>query len=127
MIINQGFPQQQGDPAGTPLLDENGYLSLPWQQFFVSLWARTGGALGAQRVGAGTASIPITANTSPFVFKPPSSGSLFVSGGGVSSMTISRGGKTIAVGQFYGSLYMAETDTVNITYVRLPQITFFPI
>lgn len=41
MTVTQGFPT-----TGTQFVDENGNLSIPWYQFFVSLWNRTGSGTG---------------------------------------------------------------------------------
>jgi hypothetical protein len=41
MTITQGFPT-----ASTQVIDENGNLTMPWYQFFVNLWNRTGSSVG---------------------------------------------------------------------------------
>jgi len=42
-VVATGYQNYQGFPQGnTPLVDENGQLTLTWAKFFISLWQRAG-------------------------------------------------------------------------------------
>lgn len=116
----QGFPT-----ADAPLTDANGNLSLVWYRFFISLFARTGGATGVTS-NANSAPTVITPHNSPLTFNPSVAGSLIVSGGGVTAMTIHRGSQSVAAGKFYGAIPLATTDSVVISFMNPPKLTFFP-
>lgn len=49
MNLNQGFPQ-----STLQLVDANGNIKQPWLQFLITLWNRTGGAVGTSTGDAET-------------------------------------------------------------------------
>ena len=69
-------------------------------------------------------SVPVSA--SPFTYVAGSAGNLAVSGGTVSSITLTRANTTTPTGVTAGLIPMANRDTVTITYSGLPTVTFIP-
>lgn len=69
----------------------------------------------------------ITLGASPFLFSPGFDGFTIVSGGTVSSITLSRdGGATaFATGMTTGVFPLSLADSLLITYTVLPTVTFF--
>lgn len=129
-----GFPSSPcTDPA-------SGEVTPAWRRFFTVLWQRTG-EVRAPAIGLAIDTIntqlqtllalgsrtpvTVTPTASPFSYTPTSRGTLFVSGGGVEAMTITRGTTTAPVGGFYGGVSMSSSDTLTITYSAAPQLTFF--
>jgi len=105
-----------------PMIGPGGVVTHTWRYFFQQVLTRAGGASGND-FGA-PASVSLT--SSPFVFTAPSGGALFLSGGGISALTIARGGVGFPTGSFYGAFPMAQGDTMTIRYVRAPAAVFIP-
>lgn len=102
-------------PYGTPLL-ERGAISQGWYTYL---------SQSGQGVPAGPESA-VTPTGSPFAYKASQAGSLLVSGGTVSSVTLNRSGANLATGQTSGMFALAAHDTVTITYSAKPTLTFVP-
>jgi hypothetical protein len=122
-----GFPTSPcTDPA-------TGEVTPMWRRFLQVLWQRTGEttapAIGVSsdainQLGRKTPTVVIPTG-SPFRYTPSTRGTLFVAGGGVEALTITRGTTTAAVGGFYGGMPMSSSDTATITYLTAPQLVFF--
>lgn len=72
---------------------------------------------------------PVIVGTSPFAYEAKEPGNLFISGGTVSSITLTRGPDTIIVAPSTVNPRMipvAIEDIVTITYTVLPTIKFIP-
>lgn len=110
-----------------PFVDDDFRITIPWHRLLAMLWRRTGNASGSVSGGDQIETI-LTPSSSPFIFNPNISGTLLVSGGGVTSMTIKRGSTGVArtVGQYYCGHRMSSSDTITITYMALPSISFYP-
>jgi hypothetical protein len=83
----------------------------------------------ATAFGSGLSSEGIGVGASPFSYSPPASGSVLVSGGTVTGMTLRRGlGLTYPVGVIAGSIRVSQYDTLTVTYTPLlpPAMVFFP-
>lgn len=68
---------------------------------------------------------PVTVGASPFVYTAYTIGDLWVAGGTVSAVTLTRGGVslTVATNRF---IPVAANDQVTVTYSVLPTVTFVP-
>lgn len=105
-----GFPS-----LASPLVNpQTGVMASTWIQFFQS-WLNPPPAIES-----------ITASGSPFSYTASMDGSLFISGGTVSDITITRGTITFTTGLISGILPMSKGDIVTITYTVVPLINFIP-
>jgi hypothetical protein len=114
----------QGFPSPTvPIVDPaTGTLTPIWLRFLLAIFQRTGGASGSS---AGSP-LTVTPTASPFAYAAPSSGSLLISGGGVSNLQFSRDGTHwFSTGSFYGSFEMSQNDLVEIAYPGSPPTVIF--
>ena len=68
----------------------------------------------------------VTLGGSPADYTANSSGSLAVSGGTVSSITLTRGLVTVPTGVVAGLIPMEIGDVVSITYAVAPTVNFLP-
>lgn len=71
----------------------------------------------------------IIVGTSPFEFQSAEPGNIFISGGTVTGITLTRGGDTITVFPSTANPRMvpvAVADIVEVTYSVLPTIKFIP-
>lgn len=68
----------------------------------------------------------ITVGVSPFVYTAPFSGSVAITGGTVSNISIIRQGVTIATGMIAGLIPISRTDQVQVTYTGAPIMNFLP-
>lgn len=108
------------NPVVTP---GTGVCTIPWFLFFQKLWERTGGGTG----GNFAPGQQIALTSTPFVFAPTSSGTVFASGGGIYQMLVSRqGGPQYPVGGFYGATPLKVGDTLTLRFVGTPELIFFP-
>jgi len=98
-----------------PILDGSGQMSQPWFGYLSQL----GGVPGPIR--------PVTVVESPFTYKAPYNGSLAISGGTVSAVTISRARvSNVPLGLTSGCVAVAANDLVTIVYSAVPTINFIP-
>lgn len=82
----------------------------------------------AQLAGAPGPILAVTPGPNPFAFKAPSNGTLSITGGTVSSITLARARVSgVNVGFTSGSVAVAENDVVTITYSVAPTINFIPL
>ncbi len=122
MNLNQGFPSLSSkfvDP-------ETGFLTEFAYQFLLSLWNRTGAAVGS---GSGGPAKMLSVGASPFIYIAPQNGALIVSGQGVSALDFSRDGARTwySLGSFYGSVGMLKGDQIRVTYPGAPpSVEFVP-
>lgn len=88
-----------------------GFFSYPWLTFF-------------QRLASQPSAIsPVTVGASPFSYTAGASGFLNISGGTVSSTTLTRAGTTITADT---PVPVANNDVVTITYSVKPTVSFIP-
>jgi hypothetical protein len=118
-----------GFPAA-PLTDDTGQPTPAWRAFFRVLWARTG-QVGAPAIGAAGATLlpsaTLTPTASPYSYTAKTAGTLYVAGGGVTSMTITRGsGTAFPVGAFYGGKRLCAGDVLTVSYSHIPTLHFLP-
>lgn len=92
----------------------DGRVTTPWQRFFNAL------------VSAAAPIQTVTLAGSPFAFRAGSAGSLAVSGGTVSSITLTRGTTTTASLGTSGTFPVSNGDVVTITYAVDPTVSFIP-
>ena len=87
-------------------------------------------AFASEMIFAGeTSGAPIQAVTpgaSPYTYTAPQYGTLAVSGGTVTAITLTRAGITAAIGILAGLVPVATGDKVTITYTVAPTINFIP-
>jgi hypothetical protein len=71
--------------------------------------------------------ITVSVGASPFAYTVPTYGNIIVSGGTVSSITITRpGGAQVSVGATAGMFAVQAGDVITTTYSVAPTITFIP-
>lgn len=102
-------------PALSATDPKTGKLASVWYQFFT-------------RLAQLTAESPMTAvtpGTSPYTYKAGTIGNLFITGGTVSSIVLTRSAVSITC-QENQFIPMAAGDTVEITYSVVPTVTFVP-
>lgn len=69
---------------------------------------------------------PVAPTGSPFSYTASESGSLHITGGAVSAVTLARASVTLATGMTSGFFPMSTGDIVKITYTVLPTVNFVP-
>lgn len=68
----------------------------------------------------------VTPTGSAFSYGAPSNGIIILSGGTVSSIEYGRGASFYTIGLVTGSFYVSRGDTIRVTYVVAPTMTFLP-
>lgn len=77
--------------------------------------------------GASGAIAAITVTASPFAYTAPSAGTVVLSGGTVSAVTLKRGAPAaISMGETAGVVPVSAGDIVTTTYSVLPTMSFVP-
>lgn len=115
------MPEQTAFPAPhVPVTEEDGSASETWFDLWQRLWRRTGGSGGT--LGAED----ITVAASPFDYESDRRGSVVVSGGTVSDISLVRGSDTVALGVVAGAVPVLAGDTIRVTYTGAPIMTFLP-
>lgn len=99
-------------PATDP---KSGKLASVWYQFLVRL---------AQLTAESPMTTP-TVGASPFAFTATTIGNLFITGGTVNTITLTRSGVSITC-QSDQFIPMAAGDTVTLDYSVAPTMTFVP-
>lgn len=109
-------PNQSLPNWGVALIEpETGITTQPWFSFFAGLAAQPGPINAVKPSG------------SPFSYLASAKGSLAVSGGTVSSMTLARARVSgVPLGMTNGVVPLSQGDTVTITYSAAPTINFIP-
>ncbi|HET9087124.1 MAG TPA: hypothetical protein VFN53_06365 [Acidobacteriaceae bacterium] len=67
----------------------------------------------------------VTVGASPSAYVAPSGGQVFIAGGTVTSVTLTRNGVTLTVADS-GFIPVGIGDVVSITYTAAPTVTFLP-
>lgn len=101
--------------SNQPLVDKLGYVTPIWQRFF-------GALLGAP---AAISAVPVSA--SPTSFTASQRGTVGISAGTLTSVTLSRAGTTISLGSTTRSVTVAPNDVVTVSYTVAPTINFIPL
>jgi hypothetical protein len=110
-------PQNNLTPNWTvPVVDlQTGYATPSWFEFFARLTTQPPPIVGVALTG------------SPFTYTASTDGNLAVSGGTVSSITLSRAAMTnVPTGVTSGIIPLSQGDSVTITYSVAPTINFIP-
>lgn len=97
-----------------PIADAGGFVNTTWLRFF--------GALVAKPAGIA----PVQVSGSPFIYLASASGTLSITGGTVSSITLTRNNVATPTGITAGLVPVANDDTVTITYSAAPTVNFIP-
>ena len=111
-VIGQVFPALPS--AQAPIADASGRITPAWHR------ALDGLLVGPQPAQAKT--VP----ASPYTVTASARGSLIVSGGTVSSITLTRGRVTVNLGVVAGMFPASLGDAFVITYTVAPTVTFLP-
>lgn len=112
MALNPNAPSW-----AVPIVDtETGQVTQPWFGYL------------SQLSGVPSPILAVALGASPSAFKAPSNGTLAVTGGTVSSITLARARVSgVDVGFTSGSVAVAANDVVTITYSVAPTINFIPL
>ncbi len=108
---NTGAPAEEGKDTA---------LAQIWYYLLRTLWQRLGGS------GATLPAVAVTPDGSPFLYSSDISGSLVITNGTVSEISIVRGSTNAVTGQTFGAIPMLRGDTVAVTYTIAPTIYFLP-
>jgi len=100
--------------SAQPIADKEGRVTTYWQRFF--------NALVSAPATIGTVDV----TSSPFTYTAGQAGQLAVSGGTVSSITLTRNTVAVPTGVTAGLIAMRNGDQVTVTYSGLPTINFIP-
>lgn len=111
-MINYTIPQRNA-----PLLESDGTLSLYWYQFFKGLVP-----------GKATPETAITVSSSPFSYTSTDDGFVVITGGTVSSVTITRSGSAMSVATSTGhAIPIGKGDVLIVTYSGTPTMLIYPV
>lgn len=97
-----------------PVVGQGGRPTMEYQRFFNAL------------VSASQSVEPITIGASPYTYTASIIGTLFVSGGTVSDITIRRGTVTVPTGVLAGPIPLTNGDIATVTYSVAPTVNFVP-
>lgn len=100
--------------SNQPLVNSGGFITPVWQRFF--------GAL----LGSPAAIAPVTVAASPTSFTASQRGTVGISAGTLTAVTLTRAGTVIALGTTR-SVTVANGDVVTVTYSVAPTINFVPL
>lgn len=95
------------------IADKTGRVTPVWQRFFNAI------------VQAPAPIASVTVGASPFSFRAGQSGTLVVTGGTVSAITLTRNTMTVSL-PTSGAFSMANGDSIAVTYSGLPTVNFIP-
>lgn len=93
---------------------ETGNLTQVWRLFFQSL------------VSSPKAIVSIPVGASPFTYIASDDGSVVISGGTVSDVSLKRGNVTVALPTTAGMFALSQGDSVIITHSGAPTVSFVP-
>lgn len=111
--MTQAIVPSSAQPIADP---RTGMVTTYWQRFFNAL----------PGVAAPAAIAAVTVTASPYTYLSGAGGTLSVTGGTVSSITLTRNNVTTATGITSGLVPVANGDRVTITYSGLPTVNFIP-
>ena len=94
-----------------------GTIRLPWYYLLQTLWRRTGGSGAILPTEDADASVPYRATVA---------GTLIVSGGTVTAISLTRSPDTVDLGITAGPIPVQPGDVVTITQSDPPTVTFLP-
>lgn len=109
MSLSQPFPSVQ-----SRVTNEDGTVTPAWRGLFSAVWQRTGGTLSAGPIQ------PLM-GPSPIAFTAGAPGHVIISGGTVSSVTLTRGTMTIPA---QSPVPVSAGDVVTIAYSAVPTASF---
>lgn len=95
-----------------PIVGAGGLVTSPWQRFFNAL------------VSGAAPFVTVTVGASPFDYTASQTGTLVISGGTVSSITLTRSGSTVTWPT--NAVPMTNGDVTEITYSVPPTVNFVP-
>lgn len=107
-----------------PLVDiKTGKIIPPWNNFFQLF---TQAPQAAIHVG-GAGSLILPGIVSPFEYQVPEKGSLIISGGTVSAVTLARGDTILTIGAATNLCFpVSINDVVTITFSSEPEVWLLP-
>jgi hypothetical protein len=114
-VVKQPFPSNNSGAV-----EPNGTLGQIWYYLLQSLWRRSGGA------GPSLTPVIATLTGSPFIYDTDINGTLIVSGGTVSAISVVRSSQNFPTGQTAGAFPMVRGDSIAITYSGAPDVSFLP-
>lgn len=100
--------------SNQPLVNSGGYITPVWQRFF--------GAL----LGSPAAISAIAVGASPISFTASQRGTVAISGGTLTAVTLTRSGIVVALGTSR-TVMVANGDVVTVSYSVAPTINFIPL
>jgi hypothetical protein len=107
------MPQPPSDVA--PIVDpDTGRVTQVWRAFFSALSGKAAGAVAVRVQG------------SPAAYTAPDNGSLMLTGGTVTAISLVRGRDPVPVDARLYALPMSGGDTAIITYSVAPTLVFLP-
>ena len=110
-MINYTLPDRTA-----PLLDGDGNMNLYWYMFFKGLVP-----------GKSTPEVSIIVGSSPFAYTSTDDGFVVVTGGTVSSITLTRSSTAQSVGTSTGrAIPIGKGDILTVTYSGLPTMLIYP-
>jgi hypothetical protein len=101
--------------SNQPLVDSGGFVTPVWQRFF--------GAL----LGSPAAISPVAVSASPTSFTASQRGTVGISAGTLTAVSLTRAGTTVALGTTTRSVLVASGDVVTVSYSVAPTISFIPL
>lgn len=97
---------------GAALTDKEGKVKTPWNSFFQQFSQKA------------PAAINVFVDGSPFSYQTAVPGSMFITGGTVTGIDLTRGFVTIGIDPATQIVPMAVGDTVVVTHSALPTLQF---
>jgi hypothetical protein len=99
--------------SNVPLVDSTGRITQTWQRFLGALIAAPGGIAA------------VTVSASPASFTAAARGTVGITGGTLTSVTLTRAGIAIVLGTTR-AIPVANGDKVTVVYTVAPTINFVP-
>lgn len=100
--------------SDAPMVDDRGVVFTAWYLFFAA-FAETPHPMEE-----------LDLTGSPFSYTANEGGSIFISGGNVSAVTLTRGRTTLNTGLTSGFFPIGWQDIIEITYTVAPTVYFIP-
>lgn len=113
--------------ANAFLLATDGLLQDPTPRDLANALLLAAGGLLPDPVPRAQPAAVVTVGASPFTFTAPASGTVAISIGTVSAVSIIRQGVSIATGLTDGLVPVSRLDQVQITYAVAPTVNFLPM
>lgn len=107
-----------------PIALGGGVIAREWYRWLYAV-AQQAWVGGGNGTSGPDAVVPV--GPSPFVYTATQSGTVFLSGGGITALAISRSGPPRAIGAFRAPVPMSAGDSLSVTWTQTaPTMAFFP-